>query len=1075
MIRQSRSILRCLPLLLLSSISLRGSDEFSQAFRNPPDSAQPGVYWYWVGGNVSREGITRDLEAMAALGIKRAFATPIDLGEEGRGPVRALSDEWWSLMAHAITEASRTGIDIGVFNSPGWSQSGGPWIKSAQSMRSLSISETAVSGPADFQAALPSPSSDFQDVAVLALPADKESGRSLRSLGVEVRTDLAPDGASLIDGQADTFLPLPLETGKTPTVDLVFPESIVARSIELIPAEADLKMQCELLAKNADGTFRTIRKFPVECTLRTRLGPMRFAPITISLPPTEGQAFRLIFTEITPGKVAVPPPGLAEIRISPAPRLERYVEKQLGKSLISNQPPWTQSQWPAQDEAPDGFAEPGAVIDLTSKMSPDGLLHWQVPEGDWTILRIGMAPTNVQNVAAPPEATGLEVDKMNRPAVEFHFRSYLGRLRDLLPGDKAKAWKYVIADSYEVGPQNWTDDLQRDFAKRYGYDPLPWLPTLTGRIIGSANQSNRFLWDLRRLVADRFADDYVLPLRELANENGQQLWLENYGHVGFPGEFLQYGGRADLAAGEFWTGGYLGQVEARAASSAGHIYDKPIIPAEAFTSRQLWSGTPWSFKLRGDWATGEGINQFILHYYIQQSFVDRVPGVNHRFGSEFNRNNTWFPKMSSWIDYLKRTHGVLQQGRSVADVLFFVGEDTPMNSGPTTDELPPGYSFDYINSEVIRRDLQVKDGRFVLPGGLEYRLLVLPPQDSMRPELLRKISELVRAGGAILGAPPQRSPSLQNFPQCDLEVRQLASDLWKGPIPNQGRVFDRSTKIADALETLNVQPDLGGIGKRAVFGESAAGSVSWSHRRAAGVDVYYLSNQSDEQISQEFSFRTTGKAPQLWDPVTSEMLMLPEFKQTADRTSLPLVFTPRQAYFIVFGSSEISERQKQNFPPFRTVQELDGPWKVDFDQKLGGVGSTNFESLIDWSTHSESGIKYYSGTAVYHQTFDCSPLPGQRMYLNLGKVADLASVRLNGQLLRTLWSEPARVEITDLIRSTGNILDIEVTNTWNNRLVHDHKLPVAERMTSLTFDWTPGMPLALLPAGLLGPVTVETR
>ena len=422
---------------------------------------------------------------------------------------------------------------------------------------------------------------------------------------------------------------------------------------------------------------------------------------------------------------------------------------------------WPQAQEP---ESADLSIRPETIIDLTGNLRPDGTLEWNVPAGDWIILRSGLVPTGTKNSPAPAEATGLEVDKMNRIALKAHFDAYITPLLNRLSPAERVSWTHVIADSYEAGPQNWTDGFAADFQLRYGYDPLRFLPVMGGRIVGSADQSDRFLWDLRRFVADRIATEYVGGLRDLCHQAGLKLWLENYGHWGFPGEFLQYGGQSDEIGGEFWVGSSLGGVEARAAASSAHTYGKPVVWAEAFTGGPSFTNTPRDLKNLGDWSFAEGVNQFVLHVYIHQPWEDKKPGVNAWFGTEFNRHNTWFDASKPWIDYLRRCSVMLQTGKHVADVAYYIGEDTPKMTGARNPELPAGYDFDYINSEVIEKFLSVKNGRFVLPDGMSYRLLVLPESATMRPAVLKKIGLLVADGGAVLGPAPCALAQPGKFP-----------------------------------------------------------------------------------------------------------------------------------------------------------------------------------------------------------------------------------------------------------------------------------------------------------------------
>jgi len=988
------------------------------------------------------------------------------------------SDEWWDATLHAIREGGRIGIDIGIFNCPGWSQSGGPWVRPEQSMRYLAVSETTVSGPEKFSAVLPVPAAPFEDVAVLAVPAGEGGPNMAKST---VTTSPSSTSGALCDGKASTTCAFPEGAGtKQPFfVNISFPEDVAASSVTVVPTRIQQKVECELQFKKPDGTWQSVKKFTLERPGNTNLGPLRFGPVVEAFPEVKAHEFRVIFTRLAAGNKGDPneSPGIAEISLSTTPQLERHVEKQLGQAFPSPFEKWDSYLWKPQS-ASDGIPAP-AIQNISSSMDASGKLTWDVPPGKWTILRIGMAPTGARNGSSPVEGQGRETDKMNAAHMKAHVDAYLAKLWERLSPEDRKAWKYVITDSWEVGPQNWTDNLAAEFENKYHYDPLPWLPVLTGRIVGTPDTSSRFLWDLRRLVADKVASDYAGTLRKSANEKGLKLWMENYGHFGFPGDSLQYGGQGDEVAGEFWAQGDLGSYEVRTATSAAHIYGKPVTAAEAFTfGGTPWTQSPWSLKQRGDWAMAEGVNHFILHLFIHQP-DERVPGINAWFGTEFNRHNTWFEEMGDWITSFRRTQAVLQQGRYVADLAYFTGEDTPKQTGIRDPEVPPGYDYDYMNGEVIRRDLQVRDGRFVLPDGMSYRLLVLPPLETMRPELLQKIGGLVKAGGAILGEPPSRSPSLENFPHCDDQVRKLADEIWQGidgKAVTSGRygngfVF-RGLDAASALQKLGVPPDIGGIGERPGLGKPG---MAWIHRQTDGADVYFVSNQDDEKKSLPLTFRTTAGNPELWDPVTGDMRALPQFKKDATSTTVPLEFLPRQSYLVAFRNDSPTPPSGTNFPGFEKVLEIPSPWSVFFDPKKNGPGEVTFDSLADWTANPDERIKYFSGTAVYRVAFPFAPDPGRRYFLNPGGYENIVRVRMNGTDLGTIWTHPGRVEITKALKPGANELEIAVTNTWNNRLLGDSKLPADKRLTWTSVD--PGIKpnTQLLPSGLTGPVIIEQQ
>ena len=424
--------------------------------------------------------------------------------------------------------------------------------------------------------------------------------------------------------------------------------------------------------------------------------------------------------------------------------IERYAEKSLAKMFPRPLPMFNDYLWRKQPQIDSAFCiDPKKVIDLTEKVK-DGVLTWDFPEGNWIVSRTAMLTTEVSNGPSSPEGRGLEVDKMSKTHIKTHFDAFIGEILKRIPEEDRKTFKVVVQDSYETGGQNWTDTMIEDFKDKYDYDPVPFLPVLNGAIVGSPDISDRFLWDLRRLVADKISYDYVGGLREISHKHGLTTWLENYGHWGFPGEFLQYGGQSDEVAGEFWSEGTLGDIENKAASSCAHIYGKRKVWAESCTAGgNAFARYPKVMKQRVDRFFTEGINATLLHLYIQQ-FADSVyPGINAPFGNEFNRKNTWFSQMNVFSDYLRRSNYVLQQGLYVADVAYFIGEDTPKMTGECNPELPQGYSYDFINAEVLLTRATVKGNKLVLPDGMSYSLLILPDLETIRPEVLKKLEEKV--------------------------------------------------------------------------------------------------------------------------------------------------------------------------------------------------------------------------------------------------------------------------------------------------------------------------------------------
>lgn len=1055
------------------------ADPLESGFANPPAKAAPWCYYYWISDNISKEGITKDLEAMKRIGIGEALIGNIFLDNQPAGRIKVLTEEWWQLVEHAIREGGRIGVNIGMFNCPGWSQSGGPWITPEQTMRYVISSETRVTGPKKFSEKLAAPSAQFQDIAVLAFPAPQSDGESLAALKPRITCEPLVAGAEKIaDGNLKSSLQFPVKPGASKaqfTIDIQLAAPLTARSLRVFPNEGPFGAEAELQVADEAGKFSSVRKFKCDrSNPAIGTGFMPGGPVTVSFPATTGSKFRIIFSNFF-GRA--PNPGLAEIDLSGAARLESYIEKQLAKMHPTPLPLATTYQWPTPPEPENaGLTVPMDTIrDLSQSLAKDGTLTWDVPPGEWVIQRIGKTPTGMKNAPASPEAIGFEVDKMNRKFTQQHFEAFIGQLLKRMPASERKALTRVVADSYEMGSQNWTDDLADDFKKTFGYDAIPWLPVLSGRILGSAEQSERFLWDLRRLVADRVATEYVGGLNESSKKNGLGLWLENYGHWGFPGEFLKYGGQADRIGGEFWVTGELGSVECRAASSCANTYGKPFVSAESFTGGPAFQNAPNALKARGDWSFCEGVNHVVLHVYIQQPTDDKIPGINAPWGTEFNRHNTWFEQGKAWVDYERRCCWMLQQGWRVADVAYFIGEDAPKMTGARNPELPPGRDFDYINAEVIEKSLSVENGQLTLPHGTSYKVLVLPKQNTMRPEVLSKIRDLVKAGATVLGEPPVKSPSMQNQPAADQQVRSMAAEIWGDADPRtpgqrtfgKGRIIWEKS-LAEVFDSLQVPADI------EFRGATADASLLFTHRKAADADIYFISNQKDRNEQTECAFRVSGRQPELWDAVTGERRTLPEWREESGLTIVPLKFVPKQSWFIVFReAAKPGTGEQKNFQEPESVITLSGLWSVAFDPKWNGPGTVDFAGLEDWTQRSEDGIKYYSGTATYRKSFELTKSQQGRLLLDLGKVHDLAVVRLNGKDLGTVWTAPWQVDITSTAQVGNNTLEIDITNPWNNRLVGDSKLPVGNRITSISLE-TVKAATPLLPAGLLGPVSIQT-
>jgi hypothetical protein len=1097
-------------------------DLLKQHFLTPPESMTTGVYWYWMSDNISKEGVVRDLHAMKQAGINSAFIGNIGGQGVAFGKVKIFTDEWWEVLHTAMKTAGELGIEIGMFNCPGWSQSGGPWIKPSQAMRYLAASETNVKGPGKVTLRLPVPhaasrieewtefvnnedlpSEDFQDVRVLAFPSTREYKLNLFDLpGASVTVSgniLRPD-----TGVPVRFLPgvpatspiaaryvIPGVSAGTrdakaveSSITLRLPQPQTARSLTVYPAgllTADARLQA-----NVNGEFRTVASFNFNRSLpMLHVGHEPFAPSVTSFEAVTSDEFRLLFSNGNANN------GLGQIILSPTPAVEKYPEKLLARLRQGSAPAWDAYLWEpvrAAEEETGLSVSPGQVIDLSDKMSADGTLAWDVPEGEWLVLRTGMIPTYVMTSPATPEGTGLEMDKMSRAFIAAHLDAFIGEVMRRIPADDRKTFRVIISDSWEKGGQNFTDHFIDSFKVHHGYDPTPFLPVMTGHVIGNTEISDRFLWDVRRLTADMAATNNVLGLSEEARRRGLATWLENYGDWGFPGEFLLFGKYADMVGGEFWEDRYKPYIPV--AASCAHIYNKDRVYAEAFTNGAgAYHHHPGSLKSFGDAAFAEGMTRAVLHVYIQQPYEDRNPGIDTWFGIEFNRKNTWFRHADLFTVYLKRCGLMLEQGRNIADVAYFIGENIPVNSGPLEMKrgnsrpadmiagVPAGdqYHADYVNYDVLINDMKVVNGLLTLPHGLSYRLLVLPDLPTMRPELLQKIEQLVADGAVLLGAPPSHSPGLADYPAADANVRQLSEALWgftsesdaspdktpKSHRYGKGMVLSNMS-LHEALEHLHITPDF----------RSDIDNVLYAHRSAPDREIFFVSNQNAFRVEFAPEFRVSSGTPERWDPVTGEIHPVPEYYRNGASTTVPLQLEAHESVFIVFNSQAIQQAIRQ--PDSQTVLTISSPWTVTFESdpvKRGPVQPVVFKQLTDWSQNADERIRFFSGTATCTTTFHLQALNASNLYLDLGKVGVMAKVKINGQYAGGVWTPPYRIRIDGLLRKGKNTLEIEVVNTWVNRMIGDQFLPEEKRVVDSPFNpWKTTSPLQ--ESGLLGPVRI---
>ncbi len=882
--------------LLLTLFAVRvvvAGDALEEGFRTPPDSAKPHTWWHWMNGNITREGITADLEAMKRVGISGAQVFNVDSGIP-RGPVRFLSQEWRDLMVHAAKEADRLGIELCLHNCGGWSSSGGPWNTPENAMQHITTSEVQIAGPTNFSDTLPQPRTQlnfYRDIAVLAFRTPAGEGVNFRTLAPKVTTGVSNIvGEALIDGNSATFITLPPPTADQPQyAQIEFAEAFPVRTVVLTARTNASECKGVIQVSDDGAVFRDVRSFAFG---RRPTRPLGVSLGTGSLP---AKFYRILFFSAAKGATGL---SLAEIDLSPRARIENF-ETKMGETggLVGA------SSIPGEVD-PSCVVSRTGIVDLTDRLGSDGHLEWDVPAGEWTILRVGYTPTGRNNHPAPEEATGLECDKLSAVALDAHWRGFVQKVIDDLGPLAGKSLNNVLIDSYEVGGQNWTATFAEEFQRRRGYDLRLYLPAFTGRVVDNPEISERFAWDIRRTISDLFAENYYGHFQKLCHERGLQASIEPY--TG-PFESLQCGAPADIPMGEFWLGQKT-HSSLKLAASVGHIYGRPVIGAESFTAAPgsqhgRWMDDAYSMKALGDLVFCQGINRYIFHRYAMQPWTNRWPGMTMgQWGTHFDRTSTWWEQERAWLQYVARCQFLLQQGRFAADVAYFCGESAPAELRIDTGEfaLPEGYDYDGVGADVLLRGAKVEGGQLVLNSGMRYRVLVLPPSDqNIRPELLRKLRDCVQEGLTLVGHPPQTSPSLERFPQCDTEVQQLVREMWGDELHTNvtthkfggGKVVRE--RLGNALTGLGVLPDF-------EFGPRDGAQLAFIHRTDSDAEIYFVSNQRERFEVADCTFRVTGKMPELWHPDTGVIEEAPVWSERGGRTTVSLQFEPAGSVFVVF-------------------------------------------------------------------------------------------------------------------------------------------------------------------------------
>jgi hypothetical protein len=786
------------------------------------------------------------------------------------------------------------------------------------------------------------------------------------------------------------------------------------------------------------------------------------------------------------------------IRNNQAPHapLKNWREKALLKTLEPFSAPSTE---PLFQESPATAGEEDMlrvdVVDLTSNLNSSGEFDWEVPTGDWQVLRFGFTIAAHGYVSTASEgwqrAPGAAHDSY---AIDVYdavaFRRYWDAIVEPLMQDAGPlagtTLKFLHTDSWEVENANWTPTLRTEFFRRRGYDLVPWMPVIAGRIVSSREESDRFLFDYRKTLGELTIDNHYKLFRESARKHGLGIHPESGGPHAVPIDAQRDLGWDDVPMSEFWAWSWEHRIGdenrffVKQPASAAHTYGKRITQDEGFTTigpnwqERLWNNLKPSF----DKALCEGMNRLVWHAFVCSPDSTGIPGQQYFAGTHLNPKVTWWSRSGPFFDYIDRCQFMLQQGLFVADVCFYYGDHVPnftqlKKSDPA--HVLPGYDYDVITEEALLGRASVRDGRIVLPDGMSYHMLVIPDRAVVSLQVLRKIKQLVAAGATIVGPKPMKGESLENYPACEAEIKKLSDEVWadcdgvrvKEHDFGKGRVISSETS-RDVLRADGVRPD---------FEISAPGAdIDYIHRAENGAEIYFVANRATNGISLACTFRVANKAPELWNPVTGEHCFAAIYEEEKDgRVIVPLDFAPCGSWFVVFRepAAEHPVTAKSNSPALNLIQVVTSPWTVHFDPKWGGPDSVEFESLRSWTDRPEAGIRFYSGTAVYEKTFNFAALAQKpsRVLLDLGDVHELAGVKVNGHSCGITWCPPFRVDITDAVNAGENKLEIDVVNFWPNRIIGDASLAADKRYTKTNIrNLKANTPL--MESGLLGPVKI---
>lgn len=863
-------------------------------FQHPPASARPWVFWQWMNGNITKEGITLDLEAMKRMGIGGALCFNNAVGIP-RGPVDYASEAWMSATEHAVKEAQRLGLEIMLHNSPGYSGTGGPWVPPAFSMQQLVWTESLIEGGMQINMELPKPyakHSFYQDACIIAYPALLVEKRLMQKDLKEIWVDGKQiDKGILTDGNPETKVRMEPKGSDHSILTLVFSQAFEARAISVL---RKAEVPKDLFDGPRDHPPRFIlevsddgQSFEEVCEIAMPALREMDNPGIQQFDAVKGTFFRLLSSS---------PTWISNIELHAGPRLENWTAKtHYGPGNLEMQTKMFDTSL---------YIKSAEVLDISDQVQ-EGILRWEAPTGRWIVLRIGHTTTGEEVGAHPDSGKGLEIDKFRRDALDLHFDHFLESVIQRLKPYIGTSFMGVTSDSWEAGKQNWTVDFPREFLKLRGYAITKWIPALTGRIVDNIDETERFLWDFRKTHADLLALNYYAYYQEKMHAHGLQYHAEPYGDGTF--DSLQLAQYLDVPMSEFWTRYIYGSdMTSKQAASVAHVGGKPIVAAEAFTGMPLtakWTGYPYAFKAEGDWFFTLGINRLALHTFVHQPYTTGFPGMTMGpFGTHFDRNNTWAEQAYGWLGYLTRAQYLLQQGLWVADVCYFKGDEPTSGIPDVSPLLPFGYKCDVIGPDALNL-IAIRDKHIILPHGMRYKLMMLAPMTHISVKSVTKLKELVFEGLTLWVT--NKPVNTLGRSEDETLLHQLIATLY-GDLDGK-QVTERSygkgkiywgVSIEELLDNLQLRPDF------AYHGTKQGAAVHFCHKIIEDKDVYFVSNHKRERAAITASFRVEGGIPLIWNAETGEQTDALCYQTNNKTFILPMVLEPAGSYFVIFKKEQ---------------------------------------------------------------------------------------------------------------------------------------------------------------------------